>query len=158
MMTESDMSKQVAFILSTGKRLRDYMFRAQGKAIASDPALAQFSEMTLQQTTLAMMTMDRGAVSVTEVARLMDVLVPSASTMIDRLVEKGILAREPDREDRRRVVVTIAPDARKRIAALHVRMQEALVHLTERIGEQTTRRWYEVMRKVSDVLEQEERA
>ena len=157
MTDHSDMSEQVSFILSTGKRIRDYMFRVQGETIANDPALKLFAEMTMQQTSVAMMTMDRGAVSVTEMAGLLGVSVPSASTMIDRLVEKGVLAREPDSEDRRRVVITVAPEARRQLAKLQTSMQEALAELTSKIGADTTRRWYEVMRNVREVLDREER-
>lgn len=156
-MGKQDISEQVGFILATGKRIRDHMTRVQTEVIAADPELKALAEMTMQQTSVAMMTMDRGAMSVTEMAGLLGVSMPSASAMIERLVEKGILARTQSTEDRRKVVVTIAEEAKPRLAVIQIRMQEALLDIADKIGMDTTRRWYDVMRRIRDVLDAEER-
>ena len=156
-MANTDISEQVAFILATGKRIRDYMTRVQTAVIASDPKLSAFAEMTMQQTSVAMMTMDRGSVGVTEMANLLGVSVPSASAMIDRLVEKGILSREQSREDRRKVLITTAEAARPHLEVIQQRMQEALQDIADKIGIDTTQKWFEVMLRIRSVLEEEER-
>ncbi|MDA0989599.1 MAG: MarR family transcriptional regulator [Verrucomicrobia bacterium] len=156
MTSPNDMQEQVGFILATGKRIRDYMFRVQGESIRSDSALTAFSEMTMQQMSVAMMTLDRGEVTVTQMAGLLGVSLPSASAMIDRLVEKGVLVRSQDDADRRRVLISIAPDARKHLANVQARMQEAIAHLANQLGRATTAKWFDVMREVSAVLDNEE--
>ena len=157
-MAEHDaVHEQVGFILATGKRIRDYMFRVQAEAIAADPALQALVDMTMQQMSVAMLTMDRGPLGVTEMAQLLGVSVPSASVMVDRLVEKGVLAREQSNEDRRKVVVSIAPSAQGHLARIQACMQDGITHLTNRLGRGTTGQWYEVMRQVSRVLDDEER-
>lgn len=57
----------------------------------------------------------RGHVMLTmsELADILEASPPSASAMVDRLVEKGILWREHSTEDRRKVVVIISPDSVK---------------------------------------------
>jgi DNA-binding MarR family transcriptional regulator len=156
-MAETDISEQVGFIMATGKRIRDHMQRVQTEVIAADPELSEFAEMTMQQTSVAMMTMDRGAVGVTEMADLLGVSVPSASAMIDRLVEKGILSREHSQEDRRKVLITTAKAAGPHLEVIQQRMQEALQDIADKIGMDTTQKWFEVMLRVRSVLEEEER-
>ena len=155
--SKQDISEQVGFILATGKRIRDHMGRVQTEVIAGDPELKALAEMTMQQTSVAMMTLDRGAMSVTEMAGLLGVSVPSTSAMIERLVEKGILARTQSTEDRRKVVVTIAEEAKPHLAAIQNRMQQALQEIADKIGMDTTRKWYDVMKRIRDVLEEYER-
>ena len=156
-MSKQEISEQVSFILATGKRIRDHMARAQTEVIAADPELKALAEMTMQQTSVAMMAMDRGAMSVTEMAGLLGVSVPSASAMIDRLVEKCILARAQSTEDRRKVVVTIAEEAKPHLAVIQIRMQQALQDIADKIGMDTTRKWHDVMQRIRDVLDAEER-
>ncbi len=155
-MAEQDISEQVGFILATGKRIRDHMQRVQTEVIAADPELSAFAEMTMQQTSVAMMTMDRGALGVTEMADLLGVSPPSASAMIDRLVEKGILSREQSKEDRRKVVITPAPAAAPHLEVIQQRMQEALQDIADKIGIDTTQKWFEVMQHIRTVLDEEE--
>lgn len=77
----------------------------------------------------------------------------TASLMVTRLVEKGIVIRETDPENRRRVVITIEPKVRKYLTEV----DEAIVHWLERIsgqlGMDRIEQWYEVMVKLNTVLE-----
>jgi len=149
--------EQVRFILATGKRIRDHMVRVQTELIAQDPGASGFGDMTMAQTSAVLMTMDRGSVGVSELAALLGVSAPSASSMIDRLVEKGVLAREPCREDRRKMVVTVALRAKAYFAKVQSGMQDAVNRLAVGLGPETTQKWYEVMQRVSKVLDGEER-
>lgn len=57
----------------------------------------------------------------------------SASRMIDRLVASELVERAADTEDRRRVVVSIRPDASARLHAIYDRLDDDLRTLLERM-------------------------
>ena len=149
----SGTEERVQFILKTGKRLRDYVFHEQSVCIDKDPGLRKLKDLTLQQASMAMVTMDRGSTTISELARLLGVSLPSASVMVDRLVDKGVLERSRSADDRRKVVVRVARNAEKHMKRMQQRTLEAVERLTEELGPDTTRRWYDVMLRVSHGLD-----
>jgi DNA-binding MarR family transcriptional regulator len=80
---------------------------------------------------------------------------PSASVMVDRLVEKGLLSREPSREDRRKVLVSVSPEALQRIDRMEETILQSFVDLVEKIGPKTAGMWCQVLKKVREVQEEE---
>ncbi|MCY0946399.1 MarR family winged helix-turn-helix transcriptional regulator [Streptomyces antarcticus] len=58
-----------------------------------------------------------GPVSTGDIARLTGLTSGSATRLVDRLVKAGIVDRHADPNDRRRSLVTLAPEARERIGA-----------------------------------------
>jgi DNA-binding MarR family transcriptional regulator len=55
---------------------------------------------------------ERDAASMRELAAAMQLSPPATSELVDRLVERGSVTREPHRHDRRQVLVTLTPAAR----------------------------------------------
>lgn len=64
-------------------------------------------ELSLPQLFLLLTLHERGTLTVSALAELLGVTAPSASTLIDRMEERGLLARERDVDDRRVVHVSI---------------------------------------------------
>ena len=104
-----------------------------------------------------MMIQKRESVSISELATLMGISVPSASVLVERLVEKGALTREPSRTDRRRMEVRIASAVKDDFSRVNGVLLNAFEGLIQKIGPETTRMWCEVLRRIESVLEQEER-
>lgn len=72
----------------------------------------------------------RGAATVSEVAAAMGVAVPTASTMVRKMVEKGLLERSHDPEDWRSVRLALSPagaDILREMAGRRSRAAEALL-------------------------------
>ncbi len=147
-----------AYILSTGKRIRDYMLRAQLETLAKHPDLKRFRDLTTPQMTAAMMALERGPLSLNELSAGLGVSAPSASVMVDKLVEKGVMTRVACPNDRRKVVVAISDDARARLGRVQQSMRVALDELTAELGEAETRRWFNVMKKIRQALDNLERS
>ncbi len=80
--------------------------------------LSQDSELTLNQLRVLFRLHYRESVVMGEVADLLGVAQPTATGVIDRLVEKGLVERESDPADRRRVVVRLSAAGRERIQAI----------------------------------------
>ncbi len=64
-------------------------------------------ELSLPQLFLLVILHERGTHTVSGLAELLGVTAPSTSTLIDRMEERGLLARERDAGDRRVVHVAI---------------------------------------------------
>lgn len=83
----------------------------------------------------------RARMTVGELARELGVANHTASGLVERLVGKGLLARLPDEQDRRRILLALTPGAEiilSRMAQTHLeelqRMQPSLVTLFQQFG------------------------
>jgi len=104
---------------------------------------------------LIRMIRDRAEITITELAEKLGVSPPSASVMVDRLVERGILLREQSREDRRKVLVRISPEAVRTIERIEKAILQSFVDLVEKLGPATARKWCEVLDKVQQALKED---
>jgi len=76
-------------------------------------------------------TLDRhGPMTMSRLAEHEAVAKPSVTGIIGRLLDKGLVVREPDPEDRRSSIVAISPEG---IEALHARRRERTAYLALRI-------------------------
>lgn len=150
-MKENDTLEQARLIFSTGKMIRDRMVRVHGQSHSTEePAMC--GDLSVAQLHVVIATKDRGQVSISELAEALGVSAPSASAMVDRLVDKGVLIREQSQEDRRRVVVRLSPEADKQFGKIEELMLQSFVYLIEKVGPQTTRKWCEVLQEVREVI------
>ena len=104
---------------------------------------------------LLIMVLDIVARFIKELSELLGVAPPSASTMVDRLVEKKILVREMSPEDRRKVIVRVSPEAVADIEKTEEAVLSSFVDLVEKVGPETARKWCEVLERIKFVLEEE---
>lgn len=109
-------------------------------------------ELTLAQINMVMLVHDRGQATVKELAEALQVSPPSVSSMVDRLVEMGVLTREQSQIDRREVVIRLAADTESDIEAVERLALGALVEILEKIGPDCAEMWCEVHRRVQGVL------
>lgn len=62
-------------------------------------------ELTVPQLRTLLFLSRRKAASLSQVAEHIGIMLPSASRLVDGLVDRGLVRRAPSREDRRRVVL-----------------------------------------------------
>ncbi len=148
--------EQLTFIFETGKRLRFFMDDQVMCRKGSENRLCD--ELSNIQMRAAMSVRYHQPMSLNELAEKLGVTAPSASVMVDRLVEKEVLARIPDPEDRRRVQLTIHPNAEGCMADIHQRFHAAFERIARRVGDENVERWYQVMEQVREALLEEETA
>lgn len=91
-------------------------------------------ELTMTQVGTLMAVRDSGAASIKEIAEATHVSPPSASTMVDKLVELGVLSREQSKADRREVLVRVTPEAERITEALEKGMLGSLEEILEAMG------------------------
>ena len=144
---------QARYIFSTEKMIRDHILRTQTSHLASCGKSGALGDLSLPQFHTIMIVRAIGRITITELSDRLGVSPPSASAMVDRLVEKRILNREHSTTDRRKVMVQISPDAIKYIEGVEETILRSFVEIVERIGPETTRKWCDVLDQVKSVLE-----
>ncbi|SHF67934.1 DNA-binding transcriptional regulator, MarR family [Desulfacinum infernum DSM 9756] len=147
--------EQARFIFTTGKLIRDRINRIVAARQAQGGALARFGDISVAQMHALFFIHNAGKMTIKELAETLSVSAPSASTMVDRLVEKGLVVREPDPEDRRRVHVRISPEAGRDMVHLEETILQAFVNLVEELGPETAREWCRILERVHSVLTDE---
>ena len=152
-MNKTDREAKLNFIFETGKRLRFYMDETVMRE--GLPQGCSCSELTAIQMRAAAVVSMHQPLSLNELAERLGVSPPSASVMVDRLVEKNVLSREADGQDRRRVVLRIHPEATPAMEAMHKGFQAAFDRIARKVGDENVLRWHEVMKQVSALLAEE---
>ena len=152
-MTDQAVLTRARYIFTTGRMIHDRIMRISTGASMHNTKDDRFGDLSAPQMNMLMMIRVREAVSVTELAELLGVSPPSVSTMVDRLVERGLLTRIPSAQDRRKVVIRVSPDALKDITQVEEIILGAFVELVEAVGPETTLKWCEVLDQIQQVLE-----
>lgn len=153
-MDQWDAIEKARFIFTTGKLIRDRIFRVAAGHGSAGIRNGGFGEMSLAQIHTVNVTRERGQVSIKELSEILSISPPSASAMVNRLVEKGYLTREPCREDRRKVVVKVSSKAIAKIEKVEKAILQSFVELVENVGPEIADKWCEVLQKVRDVQNQ----
>jgi DNA-binding MarR family transcriptional regulator len=153
-MTKKEALEHASFIFTTGKLIQDRIFSIHASHIAAEGKNARDEELSVSQLHAVKVAHEQGPLTVSELATALGVSPPSASTMVDRLVEKGLLSREPSRKDRRKVLVSVSPEALKRIETIEETILHSFVDLVEKIGPKTAQMWCQVLKKVRETQEE----
>ena len=151
-MSEAIVVDQARHIFTIGKKIQDRVFRVYTQLLARQGKLNTGDELSFPQIQTLKAICEKGQVSITELARLLDVSPPSASAMVDRLVEKGVLTRRRSPKDRRRVVVEATPEAVDMLTQVEDKILVTFVDLVEKIGPEATRKWCEALDRVERVI------
>jgi len=154
-MTRETPLEQARYIFTRGKLIHDRVQRIVAEHLASGKGHRKFRDLSVAQLHVFMQVRHRGEVTIKELAKLLGVAPPSASVMVDRMVEKRILVRETSREDRRKVTVSVSPEAMEDIEKTEEAVLRSFVDLVQKVGPETTRKWCEVLGRIKSVLEEE---
>jgi DNA-binding MarR family transcriptional regulator len=153
---EALIQAQARLVFTTGKMIRDRVFKTHMSGLRKGSGDGSFRDLSLSQFHMLMMIQGRGTVSVKELSRFLSVSPPSVSAMVERLVDKGLLARNPCSEDRRRVAISLSEKARAVMNEVEQRTFATFVDLVEKLGPETTAQWCDVLEKIQVLLEEDE--
>jgi len=151
-MNKKDRVEKIRFIFETGKELR---YHLEGRILAGGGGDLICGDLSGVQIKAALLVSQHQPMGLNRLAEKMGVSAPSASALVDRLVEKSVLSRETDPTDRRKVVLRIHPQAEDHMAAMHQRYQNAFEQLARRVGDENVDRWFQVMQQIHLILEEE---
>jgi len=98
------------------------------RAMCAQP---QHRHVSMPQFYILMTLQERGAMTVSELAHLLSVSAPSASSILDRMEEHGLVERVRDAVDRRVVHVGVAEQGRRMMEEMMGLKREQLQRLLE---------------------------
>jgi DNA-binding MarR family transcriptional regulator len=153
-MCENESLRLARYIITHGKVIQDKIIRRHTLQLGQGRCKSMYKDITVPQLQTIISIYNHGEVSMTQLSSLTGVSPPSASAMVDRLVEKGILMREHSARDRRKVMVRILPDAVKGIQQVETGILQSFANLVENIGYETAAQWCEVLDKIKVALEE----
>jgi DNA-binding MarR family transcriptional regulator len=145
---------QARNIFTAGKVIHDQILNIQSRYLASANS-GPFKDLSVTQLHVIRVVRTHQALAMRELADLLGVSPPSASAMVDRLVDKGALIREHSTQDRRKVVVRISAKAIKHVEAVETAIMQLFVGLVEKIGPETAGQWCRVLERIKSVLSNE---
>ncbi len=154
-MTSKKIQDQARFIAQAGRKLKDHVFSVQS-AIRDDSA-CKGEELSMAQVQMVMAVRESNETTISCLAGKLKVSPPSASNMVDRLVEKGVLLRERSEQDRRKVVVRLSEEAGVHAGQMERAVLAAFLDLVEKVGPETAEKWCEVLERVEQVLANSEK-
>jgi len=153
-MQENESLRLARYIITHGKVIQDKIIRLHTLQLGQGRYKSMYKDITVSQLQTIISIYNHGEVSMTQLSALTGVSPPSASAMVDRLVEKGILIREHSARDRRKVMVRILPKAVKGIQKIETGILQSFANLVENIGYETAEQWCEVLDKIKVALEE----
>jgi len=152
LMTDQEVLDNARYIFTSGRMIHDWVQRITTGA-CMNMSCGTLGELSGPQMNMVMVVRVRESVSVKELAALLGVSPPSVSSMVDRLVDRGLLTRTPCEKDRRRVVIQVAPEIKEDLAHVEGVVLQSFIELVEALGPEITRNWCDVLRNIKDVLE-----
>lgn len=147
-----EVEKLARNIFTTGKLIKDLVFNVQTKHLKKCGIQKRYGDLSLPQLEAVKLIRRKGSVSMIELSELLMVAPPSATTMVDRLVEKGILVRRQSEVDRRKVIVEVSTGAIDDIIGVENAVIQTFVELLEKIGSETGQKWSDALEQVKSAL------
>ena len=147
-MTDRDQQLQAALIYSVGEKVRNHFWGNVSRKMGSPADDGQADQLSPAQLQLVEIVGAAGRITITELAGRLAVSAPSASTMVERLVKCGWLHRQRGIRDRRKVEVSVAPDAASRIDVMQSIIRREILNMLTAVGPETARKWCEVLKEI----------
>ena len=154
-MKESREWEQARYIYTTGRQIYDEIDQVVMAHLLASPAGQSYRDLTLSQLHAVMLVEKNGSVSMSRLAEQMRVSPPSASAMVDRLVEKGLLVREHSTQDRRKVVVAVSPCMSSKCTEIEKNLLTFFVNLVRGLGPETAVQWCAVLSRIKTELDRQ---
>jgi len=109
-------------------------------------------DITFAQANALMVIAERREVSLREFADILHVSPPSASTMVDRLVETGLVVREQSTIDRREVRIRLSDQGKEQFEMMEAQILQYISGLLTRLGPKYAEQWCDVYRRISEII------
>ncbi len=151
-MENEETVKQARFIAKVGRKLKDHIFSIQSD-LPDGRTSCPRTELSMAQMQVLMTLHGCGESTITNLAEKLRVSPPSASNMVDRLEDKGLVYRERSTEDRRRVVVRLSKQATAQAVHVEGAVLAGFLDLVEKVGPETAQKWCEVLEHVERIIE-----
>ncbi len=146
---------KATLIMTNGRVLWDWVFKVQADHLSNRSPGDPLKDISVAQYHLLSLIRQLKTASISQIAQALDVSAPSASAMVDRLVEKGVLLRQHSRQDRRKVEISLSPRVLLEILEVEQAILESFTRLVQELGWDETCTWCEVLQKVTRIVDRQ---
>ena len=102
------------------------------------------SDLTVAQLRVLLVLQSAGPSRMSAIASVLDIALPTATGIVDKLVKKELVIRETDPQDRRLVICSLSPDGQDSINRLWTSSQFQMEKLLEGLTEEELEKAAEV--------------
>jgi DNA-binding MarR family transcriptional regulator len=115
-------------------------------------------DLTFAQSNVLIAVQEQGELSLKELADALHVSRPSASTMVERLVDMGMLMREQSKLDRREVRIRISETGQVHFRQMEEEILEYITELLTKLGPEYATQWCDVYSRLREIIRAEKAA
>lgn len=137
------MKNEIKDIIRVMERLDGILFlkfqRIGKRSSMKDP----FGELTNTQSQAVFKISRISPCTLSDVSKTLMISKSSASTLVERLVVKGVLERKQDPDNRRRVLITVAKQARKFQQTIEQELINELEKIANNMSKKDFKKWIE---------------
>ncbi len=152
----ADVFEQARYLFDTVRMLQARMCARHSSANGCMGKDGHVQDLTIPQMHMLHKIRELGGATIKDLAESLYVSAPSASAMVERLVEMGVVTREQSRVDRREVVVRVSPAGEHTLEALERHILESFVDILKGIGPDHAQMWCDVYARIREVLSEEQ--
>ncbi len=141
-------------------RAVDLLRRMSRFSRAGDLDDAMVGELTMAQLRVLFRLRNRGPLTSGALASQLGVTLPTVTSVVDRLVTRGLVERRDDPEDRRRVILAIAPNGQALVERVQQGRRARLAAAVEAIDDEARAallRGLEALGEAADSIDAQER-
>lgn len=148
---------QARELYRTVHMLRTLLARKYSRKMKLEGAKPVCADLTFPQSNVLLVLREKGGeMTIKDLAFALGVSPPSASTMVDRLVEMGMLTREQSHVDRREVCVRLSEMGSETFCAMEEEILQVIVGLLKELGPEYSRQWCEVYGRIREIISTQE--
>jgi DNA-binding MarR family transcriptional regulator len=147
------MDEKIRDILSVLEKFDDIVYSSiqnVGKRLSMKDPLG---ELTSTQCQAILKISNINPCTLSQAAKALRITKSSASALVERLVAKGVLEREQDPNNRRCVLINVAPPAQKFIKAVDDRLITEIKKIAKKIGADNFTKWHEAFHAINIAFE-----
>lgn len=152
----ADVFEQARYVFDTVRMLQSRMASRHAELNLCCGKVGAMQELTIPQMHMLNKIRDLGGATIKDLAVALHVSAPSASAMVERLVEMGVATREQSQVDRREVVVRLSPEGEHTLSVMEKQLLESIVELLKGVGPVHAQMWCDVYERIREVLIQEQ--
>lgn len=151
-MTGDEYMEKVSFIVETDGLLRDYITSVVIKDIKSRIDDKRFSRINSNHIHAALLLKTLSPCSLKDFAAVMRLSKSSASALVERMVEKNIVKRKANPDNRREVLLSVSSEFEEHVAFVRTELASWFTSLLDELGPETFEQWYAVMQQLNSVI------
>lgn len=145
-------TEQAREIYGTARLLQDRIIRLEAHGARVDGDVSFGKDLTFPQWNALKTVSECEQVTIKSLSAALQVSAPSASAMVERLVEMGMLVREQSTTDRREVLVRVTETGRVKIEEMDAIVLSTISDLMDKLTETEVQQWCALYRRVREII------